>query len=286
MGRNLASNYALRPVSSWRAELGEGPRWDRFRQRLLSVDITGGILRSSIYDGESFHDETELGFEGFVALAEAISSDAFLVARKSEVEWRDWGGKLLDQVELPLDPGERMNDGTIFPDGSFVVGTMSIDGEAGFGKLWRIVRGREPQLFREGLGIPNGIVCDTDKGLVYWVDSLAGTLSSFTLTHDGADWSKACSTWDLSADGGAPDGIALDPEGNIWVAKWGASRIEVLSPAGDSLGELRVPVSQPTSCVFAGDGKTLFITSATYGLDDAQLEAEPDSGRLFVAQGY
>jgi sugar lactone lactonase YvrE len=284
VSKDLVGSYVVKPVSSWRAELGEGPRWDRFRQRLLTVDITGGILRSSSYDGEMLHDQTELRCEGFIAVAESISYDTYLVAQQSIVEWREWGGGLLDKVILPLDPGERMNDGTMFPDGSFVVGTMSVEGKAGFGKLWRIVRGQEPQLVRDGLGIPNGIVWDDVRGVVYWVDSLAGELSTFSLASDGVDWNNPRSTWDLSADGGAPDGIALDAEGNIWVAKWGASRIQILSPAGDSLAQLPLPVSQPTSCVFAGDGKTLFITSATYGLDATQLEAEPHSGRLFVAK--
>ena len=45
---------------------------------------------------------------------------------------------------------------------------------------------------------------------------------------------------------------------------------------------LELPVSQVTSCVFGGDRfETLYITSASIGLDEAALAAQPLAGGLF-----
>jgi sugar lactone lactonase YvrE len=46
---------------------------------------------------------------------------------------------------------------------------------------------------------------------------------------------------------------------------------------------VRLPVSRPTSCAFGGrDGRTLFVTSATRGLDAEHLRREPLAGRLLA----
>lgn len=284
MASGFLREFSTRPISSWKAELGEGPRWDPYREQLVSVDITRGILRSSSFAGGELHDNVEMEFDGFVAIAEPLSKENVLVARQNTVEWRTWDGRLLDEVQLPLPSNERMNDGTMSPWGSFVVGTMDLNGEPGVGKLWEVNRGEEPRLLREGLGIPNGLVWDMPRQRVYWVDSQAGTLSWFHVTGDSVDWTRPAESWNLAAYGGAPDGIALAGDGTIWVAKWDGYCIDVIDKNGELIGKLELPVSQPTSCVFSADGSTLFITTATYALEPDQLVQEPDAGRLFVAE--
>ncbi|MDQ6619303.1 MAG: SMP-30/gluconolactonase/LRE family protein, partial [Pseudomonadota bacterium] len=46
--------------------------------------------------------------------------------------------------------------------------------------------------------------------------------------------------------------------------------------------DVDLPVSQPTMCAFVGEAlDTLYITSASDGLDEAQRRAEPLAGALF-----
>jgi sugar lactone lactonase YvrE len=83
---------------------------------------------------------------------------------------------------------------------------------------------------------------------------------------------------------GAPDGLAVDAVGDVWVAVWGGSSVRRYSPDGRVTGVVAVAASHTSSCAFAGDDlATLVITTAQDELSAEQLAAEPDAGRLFTA---
>ena len=51
------------------------------------------------------------------------------------------------------------------------------------------------------------------------------------------------------------------------------------------LARVMLPTRHITNCAFGGaDMRTLFITSARSGLDDATLKAEPQAGALFSVE--
>ncbi|MGW0589983.1 SMP-30/gluconolactonase/LRE family protein [Streptosporangium sp. NPDC002607] len=57
-------------------------------------------------------------------------------------------------------------------------------------------------------------------------------------------------------------------QGGLWVAVWGGDRLARISSDGDLLGEVPLPVHQPSSCTFGGSRlDVLYITSAREGLD-------------------
>jgi len=67
----------------------------------------------------------------------------------------------------------------------------------------------------------------------------------------------------------------VDQEGYIWNARWGASMLIRLSPTGQLDRTVRLPVSRPTACCFGDDDlRTLYITTARYGLSSQQLATE------------
>jgi sugar lactone lactonase YvrE len=46
---------------------------------------------------------------------------------------------------------------------------------------------------------------------------------------------------------------------------------------------VRLPVTKPTSCGFGGPGyRQLYVTTATRGLSDEDLRAQPLAGRMLV----
>lgn len=78
-------------------------------------------------------------------------------------------------------------------------------------------------------------------------------------------------------------GLAVDPDGGVWVALrggWGLMRFE----ANGTLDRLvALPVPCPSGLAFGGsDGHTLFITTARDAVSREALDAAPLSGRLFV----
>jgi sugar lactone lactonase YvrE len=83
----------------------------------------------------------------------------------------------------------------------------------------------------------------------------------------------------LEAYGGRPDGAAVDVKGNYWVAMFEGQRLLCLSPCGELLEELHLPVRCPTMPCFGGaDLKTLYITTARKNRPAAELAQQPLAG--------
>lgn len=60
-----------------------------------------------------------------------------------------------------------------------------------------------------------------------------------------------------------PDGLAVDVDGNIWLALWEGFAIIQLSPEGKVLKKIDLPVSRITCPCFGGAGMDeLFVTTA------------------------
>lgn len=86
----------------------------------------------------------------------------------------------------------------------------------------------------------------------------------------------------IPAEAGSPDGLAVDVEGGIWVALWGGSAVRRYTPEGHAELEVRLPVTQVTSCAFGGPAfAELYITTAANGLSPRQLAEQPGAGGLF-----
>jgi sugar lactone lactonase YvrE len=84
---------------------------------------------------------------------------------------------------------------------------------------------------------------------------------------------------------GYPDGLTVDEEGCVWCAHWDGGRVTRYSPQGDIVQTFVLPVPRVTCCTFGGsEYAELYITSASWGLSEAQLIKHPLSGALFVAK--
>jgi sugar lactone lactonase YvrE len=86
----------------------------------------------------------------------------------------------------------------------------------------------------------------------------------------------------LAGYGGRPDGAAVDAEGCYWVAMYEGGRVLRLSPAGETIAEVRMPARCPTMPCFGGaDLRTVYVTSASKGRPDAELAEFPHPGCTF-----
>ena len=75
---------------------------------------------------------------------------------------------------------------------------------------------------------------------------------------------------------GCPTARRSTRRGFYWCAIHGGSRLYRYTPDGRVDREVLLPVSNPTMCAFGGDDLgTLYVTSASEGLDSAQREAQP-----------
>ena len=172
-----------------------------------------------------------------------------------------------------------MNDAKCDALGRFWAGSCEKNFAKGMGAL-HVLSGSGPsEIAADGFGLPNGIGWTQDNKTMYFVDSAAYQVYSTEFDLASAQIGK----FELLADVnfGFPDGLAVDVDDCIWLAVWGGFKVIRISPRGDVIAEIDMPVAQPSSCAFGPDG-TLYITSARAGLTESDIATQPLAGSLFA----
>ncbi|MEZ5230433.1 MAG: SMP-30/gluconolactonase/LRE family protein [Acidimicrobiales bacterium] len=198
-----------------------------------------------------------------------------------EVEW-------LGDVE-PDRPETRCNDGRPDRNGSFVFGTMvetpAAEGEPdpapGNFYHWNAGRGLT-HLYRNAR-IANGLCFGADGLIIHYADSVKGTLWRARYHPQHALLIEDEVFIAANTHPGAPDGAAVDTDGNVWNARWGASGVACFAPDGTMVAFVDLDVPHVSACAFGGpDLDRLYITTAREHLspDDPVYER---SGSLYVA---
>lgn len=130
-----------------------------------------------------------------------------------------------------------------------------------------------------GLGIPNGLAWSPCGQVLYYSDTVSGTVNRCNAAAAG---SVSASPF-AALEPGSPDGAAVDTVGRYWTALWDAGKLAVFSPEGALLEEVLLPVPRPTCPAFGGpDRNIVFVTSARMGLSQGELDKHPQSGGLFI----
>ena len=79
----------------------------------------------------------------------------------------------------------------------------------------------------------------------------------------------------------SPDGMAIDADGNLWIAFCHGSCVVCFDQAGNELHRVELPCREVTAVAFGGEGLAdLYVTTGVPGSD-----VEEDAGRLFVVRG-
>ncbi|MBW8809257.1 MAG: SMP-30/gluconolactonase/LRE family protein, partial [Lysobacter sp.] len=82
----------------------------------------------------------------------------------------------------------------------------------------------------------------------------------------------------------SPDGAAVDRDGQVWSAQWGAGRVVRYARDGHIDRSVQVRTSNVSCLSFAGPAlDQIYISTAREELDDAELSLQPEAGGLFVA---
>ncbi|MCV3272296.1 SMP-30/gluconolactonase/LRE family protein [Roseobacter sinensis] len=255
------------PVGRYRAVLGESTLWLPERKCIAWVDIEG---RATILtDVETGEEQINKLPDRPTALADLGSG--LLVARDCGIVGPD--GTIL--AANPQRPPGRFNDGTAGIGGQFWISTIGPEG----GRLHRLGRdGQAWHLRRDlvtGLGTPNGLALSPDGQWLYLSDSRAERQGIWRFAHDPrtGDITDRQPFFETAGHTGRPDGATTDTAGNYWFAGMDAGEVVCLSPSGDILRRVPLPVSKPTRPALASG--RLFVTSI-------RMPDEPLSGRLLA----
>jgi D-xylonolactonase len=177
-------------------------------------------------------------------------------------------------------PSNRLNDGHVDAAGRLWFGTMDDDQRQPSGSLYRL-SGNHLQRMDSGYVITNGPAMSPDGRILYHVDTLQRLMYAFDVDASGELANKRVFLT-ITEPGVCPDGPVVDSQGNIWLALFGGWGVRCYSPDGQLLQTIALPVAQCTKVAFGGaDLRTLYITTASVGLDDAQRAQQPLAGGLF-----
>jgi sugar lactone lactonase YvrE len=183
---------------------------------------------------------------------------------------------LVDRA-LP-EASRRMNDAACDSQGRLWAGSTHVDFAPGGGALHRWDGGRST-VVDSGFTLPNGMGWSPDDTTMYLIDSVEHTVLAAEFRADDG-WVGAFDQA-FAVEGGLPDGMCVDLDGCLWIAVWGGSEVRRYSPGGELLARVAMPVEKPSSCCFGTDG-TLFITSASADLSEAELAEQPLAGSVFA----
>ncbi|WP_282025333.1 SMP-30/gluconolactonase/LRE family protein [Limimaricola cinnabarinus] len=258
--------------------LGEGALWHPEREQLFWFDILGRRLHTP---GRHWV------FEDMPSCAGWVDRDTLLVAtNKALVRFEIETGRREVVCDFDADnPVTRSNDGRADPHGGFYISTMGIDGETGAGAIYRYYRGELRQI-RSGMTIPNAICFPPEGSFFHYSDTPTGMIMRQRTDKEGWPVGEAEVFVDLKRAGHKPDGAVVDAEGTLWNAQWGSARLAGYDPEGREIGVHPCPTASQVTCpAFGGkDMKTLYLTTATAGLGEAEIAEAPDSGRTFAAR--
>lgn len=263
-----------------RAMLGEGPRWHANEGRLYWVDIERRELHR--FDPATGRDESR-SFAAPVGCFAFRKSGGLLLAMKD-------GCATIDDFDAePVPFGDqvlagradlRFNDGRVDPAGRFWAGSVNMAKSAHDAGLYRIDPDGLVVEIEGGMLTANGAAFTTDGARFHHADTPTHALKAYDVADGTLSNRRVLHQFPMGE--GRPDGGSFDVEGCYWSALFDGARVVRLSPVGEILAEMQLPVSRPTMIVFGGeDGRTAFITSARTGLSDEALASQPLAGGLF-----
>lgn len=266
--------------------LGEGPLWLADEETLCWVDILRNevhlycfadtYMRSYVYENPItlLMEREDKGGELVVAMKGGIGK----INLKT--------GQLIQLKDLEKDrPNSRTNDGGVDSKGRLWVGTMDLQFQEGAGSLYQLME--EDFVAKvENTTIANGLVWSKDGKTMYFIDSPLKTVKAYHFDADKASIKLIGDVIRIPEELGAPDGMAIDEEGMLWIAHYGGYSVGKWNPKnGELLETIKIPAPNVTACCFGGaDMKTLFITTARQEMSEKELEEYPLSGSLFYVE--
>lgn len=171
---------------------------------------------------------------------------------------------LVDKYE-----GKRLNspnDLAVKSDGSIYFtdpryGVSKEQEELGFYGVYRLAPDGKLTLLVKDMVLPNGIALSPDEKKLYVNNSEAGYIGVFDINSDGTvSKERVFAELKDASQGGAPDGLKVDIEGNVYST--GPGGVWILSPGGKLLGRIPVPEMATNLAWGDRDYKTLYITAS------------------------
>src|SRR6218665_2833447 len=285
----------------------ESPRWragrlwlsDFYTHQVIACDMVGRVEKIA----ELPHQPSGLGWLPDGRLLVVSMRDRKLMRREAhgrllvvsmrdrKLMRREADGRLLVHADLSALAGGHANDMAVDRHGNAYVGNFGFDlmggGPVRSAQLARVAPDGQVVAVAYDLRFPNGIVITPDGQTLIVAETLGNRLSAFATADDGsmgarADWAKfgpLPEGSDLQAVKEqievAPDGVALDDAGAVWLADAIGPRVLRVARGGRVLQEVSTgrAMRAYASALGGPDGRTLFLCVAPDSDEQARKAA-------------
>ena len=270
------------PKVIWKLKctLGEGTLWVKEHNSIYFVDIKKKCFFSlNIKNNKKkkYKVNKEIGFLAHV------KKNIFILGLQSELRIQDIKTKkiiksILIEEDIKLN---RINDGKTDPKGNLWFGTMdNLERKIEKGSLYKLDKDLNLIKVDKNYRITNGPAF-IDEYNFYHTDSSKKSIYKIKINKANKIVSKKIFKKFSSKDG-SPDGMTLDKNKNLWVAHFHGACISVFNKNAKLIHKVNLPAKNITNCAFGGkNNKEIFITSATKGMNRADLQKFKYSGSLF-----
>ncbi|KAL4899752.1 hypothetical protein BDW74DRAFT_107291 [Aspergillus multicolor] len=249
---------------------------DIWEQKLYALDLTKGPESLRVLDTPE-----SIGMTANTVNAGDSQKEHFVAAAKHGFAFVNRNTGELSYIARPWDEPDklkrmRFNDGAVDSKGRLWAGAMNdpkVKSPSSEGVLFRLDLDLKLNRMVEQLTIPNGIGWNIANDTMYLTDSPTGKIFAFDYDENTGDISNRRVHFDLG-EPQEPDGFAIDTEGCIWSAIYGAGKVIRIDTNGKVIGEISLPTRNITCPAFVGT--ELFITTAK---DDTNDDQFPESIR-------
>ena len=266
--------------------VGESAIWHEVESALYWVDIEG-LTVNRLHAASGKFSSWKMGSN---PSALAIDDNNFLVVATRErlLRLNTTDGAETPIADAPYDPSKvRFNDGRVDPAGRFWIGTMYEPRDQPAAEMYVLARDNLRCAWRGGMTNSNGLAWSLDGRTMFHADTTTHRIDCYDFDVATGEHSNRRTILTFPTDktapnyGGRPDGATMDSEGMYWVAMFEGGRVLRISPAGEILREIKLPVRCPTSVCFGGpDLRTLYITSASQGRSNEEIAQYPHTGKV------
>jgi len=243
----------------------EGPVWDIKNDCLYFTDFQDSIILKWTKEAgvELYTDKANraiglyMNAEGKIVSTESSEHCiAYVDDKSSEMVTNNYQGKRLNS---PNDVIVIQNGDICFTDPFSAA--VANPREVEVNGVYRVTPKGETRLLCGDINRPNGLAFSVDESIFYVNDTDLQQIFAFDVNEDGSVSNKRVfATLDKSFGPGAPDGMRVDTEDNVWVT--GPGGIWVLSNSGEPIAIVHVPEYVGNFCFGGKDSKTLYITAS------------------------
>ena len=265
--------------------LGEGPLWDAERKNCFWVDIE----EKKLYEYHWINKTIKVHqFEHRISLVVQGKDDQLILGLEGGIARYHLQSETLTwmvDIEKHLDK-HRCNDGKVDRNGRLWFGTMHREFQQGAGSLYSIDETLKAKKKQDNVTISNGLAWSGDNKRLYFIDSPTNKVQCFLYDDATGNIVFEKDVIIIPTEMGAPDGMAIDENGMLWIAHWGGYGIYQWNPfTGELLGKIDIPAPNVTSCAFVGENLDhLMITTAQQDMSEEDLKKYPHSGDTFIVK--